>query len=162
MWSFASSVCSSPKVVAPDFLDVVNEILKLKTIDFILDNDEIYGYHSYIRDRIQRDDEEYLGDDDGEDEDEEEEGDFVPEKPYTGLLEKDCRRVYTSTYMEYPVPKGRLGALTEVFQEFEQELAHQINPQPYWMGIKLPDDEKLLWKIKTSSEKRICWYFVRI
>jgi hypothetical protein len=147
----------------PDFFDVVNEILKLKTIDYILDNDEIYGYHSYLRDRIQKDDEEYLGEDDGEDDEEEgeEQAAFVPEKPYTGLHTKDCRRVYTSSYTEYPVPKGRLGALTEVFQDFEQELSYEICPQTYWLGITLPDDEQLLWKIKASSEKRICWYFVR-
>jgi hypothetical protein len=157
----------------PDFLDVVSEIFKLRIIDGILDNDAIYGYTHYRKETVQKKEEEYIGIEDEDKEEEEEdkedkedkeekEEDSIPEnKPYTGLHDKDCKRVYTSIYSEYPMPKGRLGALIEVFQEFEQTLAREICPQQYWLGIKFPENEALLWNIKTLSEQKICNYFVK-
>jgi hypothetical protein len=147
------------KTRRPSFFHVIEEILKLKKIDEILNDEDLRPYRTYVRDRTQKEDEMCMEEDSDDEADDEEWK--ITSIPYKGLHDKEPWRLYSECYTEYPVPKGPLGALTEVFEDLDQELAHQICPQPYWLGLKLPEDEYTVWKIMKRSECIISQHFVR-
>jgi hypothetical protein len=97
------------KTRRPSFFHVIEEILKLKKIDEILNDEDLRPYRTYVRDRTQKEDEMCMEEDSDDEADDEEWK--ITSIPYKGLHDKEPWRLYSECYTEYPVPKGTFGRL---------------------------------------------------